>query len=127
MLNFLLFIALFVFSISAYSFSYTSTGIINTFSAFDFTYAQNAVVSDPYGGPAYFERKLFVKIASRYFTESLGKYYVSAWNVDLDFKDGDGVTLGTPYLVNVTFDCTFNGTYHYHSSKGFEIRKGKAL
>ncbi|MBO4737333.1 MAG: hypothetical protein J5627_02705 [Bacilli bacterium] len=127
MLNFLLFIALFVFSISAYSFSYTSTGIINTFSAFDFTYAQNAVVSDPYGGPAYFERKLFVKIASRYFTESLSKYYVSAWNVDLDFKDGDGVTLGTPYLVNVTFDCTFNGTYHYHSSKGFEIRKGKAL
>lgn len=127
MLNFLLFIALFVFSISAYSFSYTSTGIINTFSAFDFTYAQNAVVSDPYGGPAYFERKLFAKIASRYFTESLSKYNVSKWNVDLFFKDGDGVTLGTPYLAYVTFDCTFNGTYHYHSEKAFEIRKGKAL
>ena len=127
MLNFLLFIALFVFSISAYSFSYTSTGIINTFSAFDFTYAQNAVVSDPYGGPAYFERKLFAKIASRYFTENLSKYYVSTWNVDLFFKDGDGVTLGTPYLAYLTFDCTFNGTYHYHSEKAFEIRKGKAL
>ena len=127
MLNFLLFIALFVFSISAYSFSYTSTGIINTFSAFDFTYAQNAVVSDPYGGPAYFDRKLFAKIASRYFTESLSKYYVSTWNVDLLFKDGDGVRFGAPYSVNVTFDCTFNGTYHYHSVKAFEIRKGKVV
>ncbi len=127
MLNFLLFIALFVFSISAYSFSYTSTGIINTFSAFDFTYAQNAVISDPNGGPAYFDRKLFARIASRYFTQSLSKYYVKEWNVELAFKDGDGVTLGAPYFVNLYFDCTFNGTYHYHSAKAFEIKKGKAL
>lgn len=127
MFNFLLFVSLFVFSISAYSFSYTSTGIINTFSAFDFTYAQNAVISDPYGGPAFFERKLFARIASKYFNESLRKYNVSKWKIDLAFKDGDGIKLGAPYFVNVTFDCTFNGTYHYHSAKAFEIRKGKVL
>ncbi len=127
MLNFLLFVSLFIFSISAYSFSYTSTGIINTFSAFDFTYAQNAVISDPYGGPAYFSPKLFSHIATRYFTESLSKYNIDEWNIGLTFKDGDGVTLGTPYMATISFGCKFNGKYHYKSEKVFEIRKGKAL
>ena len=127
MLNFLLFVALFIFSISAYSFSYTSTAIINTFAAFDFTFAQNAVISDPYGGPASFEPKLFARIATKYFSESLSKYYVNEWNVEMDFKDGDGVRFGIPYAVTITFDCRFNGTYHYHSMKAFEIRKGKAI
>ena len=127
MLNFLLFIGLFVFSLSAYSYSYTSNGIINTFIAFDFTYAQNAVVMDPYGGPAHFEPKLFAYIASDYFRESFFKYHVDEWLVSLDFKDSIGGKLGMAYRAEVTLDCRFNKTFRYTAMKAFEIKEGKAI
>ena len=127
MFNFLLFVALFVLSVSAYTFSYTSSGIVNAFTAFDFTYAQNAVVSDPNGGPAYFSKRLFYRIVDDYFTANLEKYNVNDWNVDLDFKDGDGKR--TKYIgrVDMSFSCRFNGKYKYEAYKAFEIREGKAI
>ena len=128
MLNFLLFVALFVLSVSAYSYSYTSNGIVNTFTAFDFTYAQNAVISDPYGGPAYFSERLFHHIADDYFTVSLEKYSVDDWNVSLDFKGGDGKITEYVSRVDMCFTCKFNnGRYSYTAYKAFEIREGKAI
>ena len=128
MLNFLLFVALFVFSVSAYSYSYTSNGIVNTFTAFDFTYAQNAVISDPYGGPAYFSERLFHHIADDYFTVSLEKYSVDDWNVSLDFKGSDGKRIEYVSRVDMCFTCKFNnGRYSYTGYKAFEIREGKAI
>lgn len=127
MLNYLLFVALFVFSVSAYSYSYTSNGIVNTFTAFDFTYAQNAVVSDPNGGPAFFSGKLFQHIAADYFSTNLEKYNVSDWNFDFEIRDGDGKRI--PYFsrIDMTLVCKFNGKYRYKACKAFEIREGKAL
>lgn len=128
MFNFLLFAALFVLSVSAYTFSYTSSGIVNAFTAFDFTYAQNAVVSDPNGGPAYFSKRLFYRIVDDYFTVNLEKYSVDDWNVSLDFKDGDGKRTEYVSRVDMCFTCKFNnGRYAYNAYKAFEIREGKAI
>ena len=128
MLNFLLFAALFVLSVSAYTRSYTSNGIVNAFNAFDFTYAQNAVISDPYGGPAYFSHRLFYRIVDDYFTISLEKYNVDDWNVDLDFRGGDGRRTEYIERVDLKFWCKFNNCrYRYEASKAFEIREGKAI
>lgn len=127
MLNFLLFVALFVVSVSAYTFSYTSNGIANTFAAFDFTYAQNAVISDPYGGQAYFGEKLFYFIAEDYFATNLQKYNVSEWNIDLSFKSGSMRRDGYVMRADLMLDCRFNGKYRYNAKKAFEIREGKAI
>lgn len=127
MLNYLLFVALFVLSVSAYSFSYTSNGIVNAFTAFDFTYAQNAVISDPNGGPAYFGKRLFSHIVDDYFTINLEKYNVGEWNVALDFKDGDGKRTEYISRVDMYLFCRFNGKYKYEAHKAFEIREGKAI
>lgn len=125
MLNILLFTAIFVLSISAYSYSYTANGVVGTFTAFDFTYAQNAVISDPYGGPAYFSKTLFYHIVDDYFGINLQKYSVDDWNVDLAFKQGDGKRVRYFSRVDLCFSCRFNGKYKYKACKAFEIREGK--
>ena len=127
MLNFLLFAAVFVLSLSVYSYSYTCNGIINTFTAFDFTFAQNAVVMDIYGGPPHFEPKLFYYIASKYFTESFMRYRVDEWEVNLEFFDYKGKKSGPESKAVVTLDCRFNKTFRYQDCKAFEIREGKAI
>lgn len=134
MLNFLIFSATFVFSISLCRFTFVTSGIESCLNSFDFASAQSTVVVPFETGMApYFSENGFKEVVNRHFAANLERYLSPFDKYDVTFFFNDDPSYikdaktekNRAYVAGFVFSCEYLGFASYKQEKRFAIEVGK--
>lgn len=132
MFNFVMFSAVFVFSVTICRFTFVTSGINSCLNAFDFTVAQSTVVV-PYetGTAPYFDEDAFKGAVYRHFEKNVQRYLTPFDKYSFSFYfEGDYLLQGIKtekyraYVAGFTFYCDYLGFASYKQEKRFAIEVG---